>query len=272
MACTVGMTGLWLLVVGVAGAGAGERQVSTQPVTTRPAASQPASRPAVGRDAADLETNLRRLRQADLAPLPDTSSGELQRMILELRSIRVSPRRRGKSPLAAVAVPESTSRPARTQPATRPVRTPRLLPKEIVQGLRDLPAGCVSRPAVVGDELYRGGYLQAACVLYERALKGKDEGDTKSWCLYQMGNCRRETDPAEAEKLYRRVTAEHGESLWAEAAAIEMKLLQWQRVNHPEDLLKSIESIQAQAGPATTRPAVTTRPASSQPAIAASRP
>ena len=289
----VGIASVWLLAAGLVAAAAGEQEASMQP-----AASQPANRPMADGSAMGLRANLRRLREVERAPLQDTASGELQRMIMELQSIRVSPRRRGKSPLAAVAVLGPTSRPATTQPAaTQPVRVVRALPKDIIEQLKNLPPGCLSRPVAVGDELYRNDYLKAAFVVYERAMNGEADADTKSWCLYQMGNCRRETHSPEAETLYRRVTAEHGQTLWAQAAAIELKLLQWKRANRPTELLKSVEPINLQTHPAattrpavttrpaattrptvttrpaaTTRPAVTTRPASSQPAIAASKP
>ena len=148
----------------------------------------------------------------------------------------------------------ATTRPATTQPA---------LPKEVVERLRSLPAASLTRPAELADELFRSGYTRAAFALYERALADDADADTKAWALYQMANCRKADDPAQAEQLYLRVSAEHSQTVWAVASAIERKLLLWVRVNQPGKLLESIRSVgtASTAGPTsqpTTRP--TTQP------------
>lgn len=245
--------------------------------TTQPAATQPTTRPVAKGAPGSLDANLRRLRRENLTPPESTTSAELQRMIEELRSIRVSPRRRGKVPLAASAVPSPTSRPAATtgpargagsgSPATsQPARAARRLPKKVLEALKALPASSLSQPVEVADELYRSGYLGAAFTLYERALKDVSDADVRSWSLYQMANCRRGDAVAEAETLYGRVLSEYPQTLWAQPAATERKLLQWTRVNRPAELLKAVELIgRERPSPATTRPA-TTRPATTQPA------
>jgi len=135
-----------------------------------------------------------------------------------------------------------------------------------MEQLKALPEASLSRPVELGDELYRSAYFGAAFALYERALKGASDEDTRGWSLYQMANCRRHTDPAAAEALYQRVLSECPKTLWAQTAAIEQKLIRWNRVNAPLEMLRAIEPIgRERQVPATTRPA-TTRPASTRPA------
>jgi hypothetical protein len=64
------------------------------------------------------------------------------------------------------------------------------------------------------------------------------------------------------------VIREHGKTPWAQLAAIEQKLLEWQRVNRPLELLDSLAAVgHGGALGAATQPATraTTRP-TSQPA------
>jgi tetratricopeptide (TPR) repeat protein len=268
-----GHVGLCLAAMAAATAAPRAAASTTQPVTRRPT-----TRPATNSDPTDLKANLRRLRTESRTPPEGATSAELQRMIRELKSISVSPRRRGRAPMAVLSIPGSTSRPAATTrpaewtgtgpwtAAARDASTGRMLPREVMEQLEALPAASLSRPVELGDELYRSGYFGAAFALYERALKGASDEDTRGWSLYQMANCRRHTDPAAAEQLYQRVLGECPKTLWAQAAAIEQKLIQWNRVNRPMEMLKTIEPIgRERQSLATTRPA-TTRPATTQPA------
>ncbi|MGB2819958.1 MAG: hypothetical protein WBF17_03180 [Phycisphaerae bacterium] len=267
IALTSGWIGLCLLAAAPAASG-----------TTQPATSRPATQPATKARPGDLQDNLRRLRIESRTPPKGGTSAELQRMIDELKAISVSPHRRGRAPMAVLSIQGATSRPAATQPAgqapsaatTQPAPISRMLPKEVVEQLKGLPAASLSRPLELADELYRSGYLGAAFALYECGLKIASDEDTRGWSLYQMANCRRDADPAEAEQLYGRVLSECPKTLWAQTAAIEQKLIQWHQVNRPTDMLKAVESIGGKGQlRATTRPA-TTRPATTQPVAAAS--
>ena len=242
----------------------------------------PATRPATsGAAPAGMKQNLRRLRQEGLTPPETGTSAQLQEAIEALRRIRVVPRSRGRAAAggassarqAGPAVQPPATQPARRAAATQPAATTQpagkaapKLPSKVLEQLKGLPSAGLTRPIQLADELCGSGLLDAAYVLYEHALKTSQDPNMQSWVLYQMANCRRASDPTAAESLYGRVVTEHGRSVWAPAAAVERKLLQWHRVNDPLALLKSIASVGAvRTGRATSQPA-TTRPAATQPA------
>jgi hypothetical protein len=257
---------------GPAGSAGAGLEPTTQ-ATSQPAA---ASQPSDGDEPVDVKNRLRRLWRESLQPptASPTASERLRETMEELRRVRVSPRSRSKQPLAAV-VGGPASRPAEL--ASRPAADDANdsaqggLSKAAVEKLKSIPAAALADPADLADELYQGGHLAAAAAMYERAMTQGDD-DTKAWALYQTANCRRAAKPQEAETLYLRVVSEHGKSPWAQLAAIEQKLLEWQRVNRPLELLDSLAAVGrgGAQGPttqpttrATSRP--TTRP-TSQPA------
>ncbi len=225
------------------------------------------------RPVGSVRPSMHKLWRESLRPPETAKSARLRRTIEELRGIEVFPLPRGKSPLAATAdldrpaatQPAATqpaaTRPAATQPAGGPAEPTRTLPKDVVERLARSKAKDPAGAIRLADALYRTGYLSAAFGLYERAMAATDAAEPRAWALYQMANCRRTADPAAAEALYRRVAGEYPESAWGALSAIEGKLLAWRRVNRPEALLESIETV----GP-------TTAPARGEPETAASRP
>lgn len=229
----------------------------------RPAAG-PASRPAASRTPADVKQSVRRLWQESVTPPEMDTPPELKRMLAELRALRLSRAGRARAAGASRRPVGPTSRPtpAATQPATtqptptsQPAAPGRTLPAKVLAQLKGMPAANLSRPVDLADDLFRAGYLDAAFTLYEKAGGGGAEPATRAWALYQMANCRRTTDAAAAETLYHRVAIEHASTPWAEPAATEEKLLQWQRLHQPLSLLKDIERIGRSRRPAATQPA-----------------
>lgn len=237
-------------------------QATSQPVVT--------SQPSDGDEPANVRSSRRRLWRESLQPptAAPTASDKLRQTMEELRRVRVSPRSRTKQGMAA-AVGRPTSRPAElaSRPADANDSTQAGLSKAVVEKLKGIPTATLTSPADLADELYQGGHLAAAAAMYERAISQGDD-DTKAWALYQMGNCRRIAKPQEAEALYLQVIRQHGKSPWAQLAAVEQKLLEWQRVNRPLELLDSLATLgRAGAQGPTTQP--TTRAATSR---ATSRP
>jgi len=252
---------------GLAGPAGADLEPTTQ-ATSQPAA---ASQPSDCDEAASVKDRLRRLWRESMQPptATPTASDKLRQTMEELRRVRVSPRSRSKQAMAAVAggaasrPSELTSRPAGDANDSASAG----LSKAVVEKLKSIPSSALASPADLADELYQGGHLAAAAAMYERAMAQGDD-DTKAWSLYQMANCRRAAKPQEAEALYLQVVREHGKTPWAQLAAIEQKLLEWQRVNRPLELLDSLAGLGrgGAQGPAT-QPATraSTRPAS-QPA------
>jgi len=246
------------------------------------ATTQPATQPARASQAGEaVLDSLDRLHAEDLAPPQAAASASLMAKVEALRRIQIVPRPRGRTMshiLAARQAPlgpgktttrpaSATSRPA--SPATQPTTASPHLPRAVLEKLKALPDTGLSLPGELADELYRSGLREAAYVLYERGLKASQDPNAQAWSLYQMANCRHDTDPAAAEALYTRVVAEHGKSLWSRLAAVERKLLMWHRVNQPDKLLQSIQSVDEilkGTGRNTTARGAASQPADSQPA------
>jgi TolA-binding protein len=242
---------------------AGEGLEPTTQATSQPVAT---SQPSDGEEPANVRSSLRRLWRESLQPPTGTptASDKLRQTMEELRRVRVSPRSRTKQGMAA-AVGRPTSRPAElaSRPADANDSTQAGLSKAVVEKLKGIPTAALASPSDLADELFQSGHLAAAAAMYERAI-GQGDDDTKAWALYQMGNCRRIAKPQEAEALYLQVIRQHGKSPWAQLAAVEQKLLEWQRVNRPLELLDSLASLgRAGAQGPTTQP--TTRAATNRP-------
>jgi len=238
-------------------------------------AAGPSSRPSAAVEGASggVEQGLRGSSQDGLQPPETEASRKLGEAMEALRRVQVVPRPHGRTTEMLLAARRAaqeaggapTSQPATSQPAGEPGAAsqpaapaePRLS-KEVLEQLKGLPAAGLSNPLAVADELYRSGLSEAACVLYEHGLKHTQDPNAQGWALFQMANCRRSSDPAAAGKLYARVVSEHGKGLWAELAAVETKLLEWQEANRPLELLTSIDEVEkTAAGAATTQPATT---------------
>ena len=164
------------------------------------------------------------------------TAAELRQLMAELAAMRVSagPQR----PAAARA--EEPNEPPATQPATRPAAEPTTrptrpppapLPPELVARLKDLSASALADPASLADELYAGGHVRAAAVLYERAAAGQTDPNGRAWAVFQAANCLRGSDARAAETMYERVVKEHASSPWAVAAVAELKALGWMRTS-----------------------------------------
>ncbi len=115
-------------------------------------------------------------------------------------------------------------------------------PESPVEKLKDLPADQVADPIRLADALYNGGYYQAAAVFYQSVLLHEDEssGHPRDWVLFQFANCLRDSDPARARGLYKRLATEHPDSRWKAAASAQEKLLTWKMMDRPREILDEV--------------------------------
>jgi len=122
--------------------------------------------------------------------------------------------------------------PAAPQTDAAPSAAPELSPQaqKTFESLRQNP-GRVSDPMEAADLLFLSGRPTDAIPFYQELLRriGTDaaSGGDRAWALFQLGNCLRETDAAQAQEVYGKLVAEYPESPWAEMARAGSRLLTW---------------------------------------------
>jgi hypothetical protein len=210
---------------------------------------------------------------ASTQPANSAANEEVRKLMEELGSVRITAgqRRAGvqTEPVVEAATSAEVKSPAQTQPASQPTSRPaphprapvEPLPKELLARLKELSSTALAAPATLGDELYAGGHLQAAYVLYEHAAKNGDP-NSKPWALLQMADCVRASDPAAAEQLYAQVVRDHANTVWASAAEAESRTLAWLRASNTADVLQAAERSTAAATKAASRTSTKPAPAS----------
>ncbi len=120
-----------------------------------------------------------------------------------------------------------------------------VLSEQILQIFNDV-SGDLSRlenPVELAEILYLGGRLKEAGIVYREALnridsEGADAFGEKAWILFQLGNCLRDEDPAEARKFYREMISQCPECPWVDLAKAEDELLGWFEKEKPKALLE----------------------------------
>jgi len=193
----------------------------------------PTSRPS------GLQTNLRQLwRTSVAAPRISTGRPSLHDSVRRLRAIQLAP----GSPKSAVSSQPSTA-PADRAPSARTApardRKKELSPK-LLERLRELPIEGVNRPVDLADALFLAGHLEEARTFYEHALAESQDPEQKAWLLYQIAACRQTADPAGASAQYQKLLAEYPESMWARLADVQVRLIEWNRINTPRAVLRDV--------------------------------
>lgn len=243
-------------------AGQPATQPATQPIQAQPATSQPASMPqaqpaaaatpqpapAAQTEPADPLAGVQeRARKSKIelwrayvkAPTEMSQSPELATTVQRVQAMQVRPRQEAASQPA----PAPTSLPSAEPPKKAPVLT-----AEMIEDLKKLTAEEVADPAAIADALLANNQFQAACSLYERALKDAQDAETKAWLLLQIGNCRKEFDPAGAATALKRLVADYPQSPWAPVAETRARLIEWYMAYEPRNMLAQDKKL-AQSAP-----------------------
>ena len=185
-----------------------------------------------------VRQNVRKLWRAGVeAPEETARHSGLQEAIRKLKSIRLVDT---AQPIqAATSQPTTVPAPARARGTSRPSRPSyrRGLDQEALAKLKTIPPKSVANPSSLADALYLGGYYGVAGRFYELALERSGEGAGTDWLLFQIGNCFRPNDPAAALGVYRRLIAQHPDSLWSSLADSRARLIEWYQVNPPRAVL-----------------------------------
>jgi len=191
---------------------------------------------------AGVQKTIRGLRRAALSPPSAAGAGaDLKRAVEHIRAMRLRQKGSGE--------PATAPRPAATQPSSAPAGAPsgqagktELLTPELLKQMMRLPPAEVVDPVALADALFLIGRLQVAFRFYGLALKTEKVPEERAWLLYQMGNCRRQHDAAEARKIYQRLVAEHPGCPWNPLATVQDHLAEWYVVNKPRALIAATDA------------------------------
>jgi len=101
-------------------------------------------------------------------------------------------------------------------------------------------------PLKIAELLFLSGRTTDAAPFYQKALEHTPPGDRltdpdRAWILFQLGNCLRETDMAQAQGAYTKLIAEYPDSPWTELAKAYGQLASWYQTAQPRQLLASRE-------------------------------
>jgi hypothetical protein len=197
-----------------------------------------------------------------IAPDPNddvTASLALKRLIRQVQSVKFEDKKPAPTftpPVAPQTPPEPTIvQPAREveAPAIRPAtaaaessETQPLLPnktQKVLEGLLQ-DTGRIHDPLEMAELLFLNGRPTEAAPFYQRALEHTAPGNPatnqdRAWILFQLGNCLRETDLAQAQDTYVKLISEYPDSPWTELAKAHGRLLSWYREARPQELLAS---------------------------------
>jgi hypothetical protein len=141
-----------------------------------------------------------------------------------------------KIPDGVTAVPRVEEAKA-TVDAPEPLGPPEQLPvpPTVLQALTEQSHDAIADPLRLADAHYA-----EAATFYERQLERVETPADKAWLVYQMANCKADSDRPKAMQLYRRVMAEFGDSPWAALAKTNLELLQWMDANQPREFLREL--------------------------------
>jgi tetratricopeptide (TPR) repeat protein len=118
--------------------------------------------------------------------------------------------------------------------APEPAGSPSSVSDAVLDEIKRLAPDKVADPMKLADILYQGGRLAEAVPFYQKAYDAPADPAAKAWALFQMANCRRQTDAVAAVALYRRVTTEFPKSPWKAVAEAECRLIEWRQTIRPD--------------------------------------
>jgi len=198
------------------------------------------------------------------APDPDEEiEGRLalKRAIQQIRSVKFTNENPAPT-FSRVAEPQPASESSRIEPAGQTgsalVQSPTVVsPESQVEALPSTGTEAVLKnllqdpsqardPLKIAELLFLSGRTTDAAPFYQRALDHTRPADRltdrdRAWILFQLGNCLRETDMAQAQDAYTKLIAEYPDSPWTELAKAYGQLASWYQTAQPRQLLASRE-------------------------------
>ena len=177
----------------------------------------------------------------------DAESRKMQALVDKLNAMSLSSDKLRRKRQAARA-PQPVKAPA-PQPvvAAKPKQVkvaPKPLPAGFFRKLRDAAGDQLANPIGLADALYKSGSKAQAYEVYDKILKhgGLSDADA-GWVLYQLANCRAETNPAEARELLRRLISQYPDSPWSMLAGNQQRVLEWLAQVKPRQALGAAKKV-----------------------------
>jgi len=226
-------------------------------------------------DSADIprsvNENIHELWRANIEALPsETSDSQVDEVIQKIRTIQLTRKPEGRSPQVPLPIPDASPQadapPQESQAQTLPDKLPsgRITPQTLIR-LKKAAPEAFADPAELADALFTNGNLQAAGHFYQVNLKRDLTAEDKAWTLLQIGNCLVSSDPAGAEKSYQDLLTDFPNSPWSPLAEVKLKLIEWHKLNNPQAVLKSLESVLK--SPANTQSSTSSKSTGQQTAL-----
>jgi len=112
---------------------------------------------------------------------------------------------------------------------------------KMLRGLSQNPQQ-IDNPLELGELLFRNGKYKEAVLFYREALNRADSNNPdasmdRAWLLFQTGNCLRNSDMDEAEKMYSQLITEFPNSLWADMAVVQCHFIAWYKKDEPQKMI-----------------------------------
>jgi tetratricopeptide (TPR) repeat protein len=177
------------------------------------------------------------------------NTANLQQAIEKIKSLKFE-----QSQIVQQAQPEQVeivAEPEKTQPAPVELPAPVVVDNNIFKNDVNLTTDAlanienhvneVETPYEMAETLFHAGHLKQAAAYYKQALKSgsyESRPQDKAWIIFQIGNCLKESAPAEAAKFYARLLSEYPDSTWTKMANKYNELLTLQMQNKPYELMK----------------------------------
>jgi Tfp pilus assembly protein PilF len=111
------------------------------------------------------------------------------------------------------------------------------VPPEVLARLQAAAPDDPAQAARLADTLFADGHFEPAYAVYGAALERETSEARTAWLVFQMANCKKNSDPDLARRLYGQLIAQYPKSRWARPAKIQDKILQWRHVNEPQTVL-----------------------------------
>ncbi len=129
----------------------------------------------------------------------------------------------------------------KTQPATQPARTQTVeISDEVIAELKKASMQGEVDTVLLADALRMAGHEEQAADLYLQAIQSSDDEGRNAYLLFISADCLCQSDSDAAIECYEELITQYGETVWAELAQVQMKILQWKATNKVASLLKSV--------------------------------
>lgn len=210
--------------------------------------------------AEQTRTSRLELRRTDNEPLPPApEKTELETILGQVKAISSGqPDKTAKkaSPPPTPVKPEQAEPQAteknkkkiETQQPDAVVSKPQTdLSLDVVKKIEKLPYEKIVNPIGLADNFFLSGNLEAAALVYDLALKNDKDPTNKAWLIFQLANCKKESDPDVAKALYKQLVVEYSSSDWSVIARAQLDLLEWLQTNKPYELLAKQNELQTEA-------------------------